>query len=305
VTLRACVALVIPFTLGCSRVHDAWRFFVSECPAAGPVAETKLGLHLEPVDLHRYYEEVRANAHGFEIHELVRIPADGTTYPVYRIGPIGGSTTRRVLVLAGVHGNEIAASLAAPEILRDVRDRPGDYAACELHLVAPADPVGLAHQSRYNAQGCDINRDFEAFQTPEARTIRDVFARVSPTIVVALHEGPQDGFYVIGTRSAAPDLPEEVAKSVSATGVALSTNSFVGTRLANAGYDHEGVVKTFLKRLIGLHTLGAFAEHRGVGTLTTESPWSSTDVPARVRGHVAAVRAVCGRERTSTRTDPR
>jgi hypothetical protein len=48
-----------------------------------------------------------------------------------------------------------------------------------------------------------------------------------------------------------------------------------------------------MKQLIRLQSLGAFANEHNVGTLTTESPWSSRDLASRVEAHVAVVRAVC------------
>jgi hypothetical protein len=288
-----CLVLAASTLVGCTQGHDAWRFFVRHCPADGPVREERLAIHLERIEIPRYYSDLRLASEGFPSHELVRIPARDGALPIYQVGPFGGSPSNRILVVAGVHGNEIASALAAPRILEDARDHPANYEGCEVHLIAPANPVGLSHQSRYNAQGCDINRDFGAFQTPEARAIRAAFDRVSPVLVVALHEGPQDGFYLIATSTTPPSLPKAVIDSLRSTGVVLSTSSFLDTRLRDPGYEHEGRAKTFMKQLIRLQSLGAFAYEHNVGTLTTESPWSSRDLASRVEAHVAVVRAVC------------
>ena len=292
-----CFVLAAFAPIACTRLHDAWRFFATHCPADGPVREARLAIHLEPVDLPRYYSDLRSAAEGLPVHELARVPARDDLLPVYHVGPVGPSSSYRILVVAGVHGNEIAASLAAPRILEDARHHPADYEGCDVHLIAPANPVGLVSQSRYNAQGCDINRDFGAFQTPEARAIRTAFDHVSPDLVVALHEGPQDGFYLIATTATPPSLPKAVIDAVRSQGVVLSSTTFLGTRLRDAGYEHEGRAKTLLKRLIRLQSLGAFAQRYNVGTLTTESPWSSADVASRIQAQVAAVRAVCAEGR--------
>jgi hypothetical protein len=52
----------------------------------------------------------------------------------------------------------------------------------------------------------------------------------------------------------------------------------------------EGSLTTFMKRLIRLDSLGAYAQARGVGTLTTESPWDSPE-PRRPRARARCCRA--------------
>jgi hypothetical protein len=239
-----------------------------------------------------YYLRLNEVAGGLGIRELARVNDGDTEWPIYHVGPIGPAGTRRVLIIAGMHGNEIAASLAAVEILRDFKANPGSYGAVEMHLVAPANPVGLAHQSRYNAAGCDINRDFGRFGTREAQAVRDVFDAVRPALLISLHEGPQRGFFVIGTASAPPQLAEAVAKAVATQGIALATKNFLGLSLRSSGFETEGGFKSALKRLIALGSLGTYADQRNVGTLTTESPWSEEDIGLRIRAQVAAVQAV-------------
>jgi hypothetical protein len=181
---------------GCASLGDFRRFFLTRCPATGPASEDRFDIHLEPVDMSAYYARLHDAAGGpLGIREVVRVNDGGVGWPIYHIGPIGRPGSKRVLIIAGIHGNEIAAPLAAVEILRDVKVNPELYGLVEIHLVAPANPVGLAHQSRYNAAGCDLNRDFGQFGTEEARAVRDVFEAVRPALLVSLHEGPQAGFF--------------------------------------------------------------------------------------------------------------
>jgi hypothetical protein len=276
---------------GCASLGDFRRFFLTRCPATGPVREHRFDVHVEPVDMSAYYARLHEAAGGLGIREVARVNDGCVEWPIYHVGPLGPPGTKRVLIIAGIHGNEIAASLAAVEILRDFRANREMYGPVEIHLVAPANPVGLAHQSRYNAAGCDLNRDFGQFGTAEARAIRDVFAAVRPALLISLHEGPQDGFFVIGTASAPPQLAGAVAKAVATQGIVLATRNFLGLPLRKRGFETEGGFKSALKRLIGLGSLGTYADQRDVGTLTTESPWSGGDIALRIRAQVAAVRA--------------
>lgn len=115
---------------------------------------------------------------------------------------------------------------------------------------------------------------------------------VRPELLISLHEGPQRGFFVIGTASAPPQLAEAVANALAAEGIALATSNFLGLPLRSHGFETEGWFKSAIKRLIGLGSLGTYADGRNVGTLTTESPWGDRDLGLRVRAQVAAVRAV-------------
>jgi hypothetical protein len=74
--------------------------------------------------------------------------------------------------------------------------------------------------------------------------------------------------------------------------------------LGVAGADDEGWAMTWLKRVMRLGSLGTWGERRGVGTLTTESPWASTDLDGRVRAHVLACRAAARRLGADARARP-
>ena len=145
--------------------------------------------------------------------------------------------------------------------------------------------------ARYNAHGCDINRDFAAFETIEARAIRDVIEETSPDLILSLHEGPHDGFFVIATRSTPSLLAIAVATALQSSGVELATHSNLGSRLSVPGVMEEGWVITGAKSLFRIRSLGAYAHQRSTPLLTTEGPWSASDVDSRIQAQVLAVRA--------------
>lgn len=291
--LRAGV-LVLLVLASCGPARRFSRRFLTACPADGPVPETEFVLYLEPVGMDAYYAALAEAAAGFPQREVARVPAAERALPIAHYGPMGTVGGRRLLVVAGVHGNEIAGALAAPRILADLHHHPDAYEGTEVHVIAPANPVGLAQLSRYNAAGCDVNRDFRHFQTPEAAAIRSVMQAVAPELLVSLHEGPQDGFFVIATHSVPPEIAEATARAVGAAGVPLAVKSFLGAAIATAGLEREGRLVTLVKRILRIDSLGAYAQRRGIGTLTTESPWRSTDLERRVAGHLIAVRAAAG-----------
>lgn len=279
-------------TAACTQLRQLKRFFLTRCPEDGPHREQEFDIHLEPVDVDRYYHDLSTAAAGMAARPVTNVDYKGETYAVHDVGPIGAEGATSIVVLAGVHGNEIAGALAAPAILQDVRSRRDDYRGVRIHVVAPVNPVGLRYGSRYNADGCDINRDFREFGTAEARVIRDVLMEAKPHLILSLHEGPHDGFFVIATRS----MPEEVARaaaaSIPADVMPLATENNFGWTLGTPGVMREGWFVTGAKTLFRIDSLGAYGEERGVPVLTTEGPWSSRDVSARVQAQVLAVRGV-------------
>ena len=77
----------------------------------------------------------------------------GVDYPILSIRRRGSSGAPGVLVVAGIHGNETAGLLAVPAILDLLEtDRP-EFRSSDVTVVAPANPVGVVHGSRYNGSG--------------------------------------------------------------------------------------------------------------------------------------------------------
>jgi murein peptide amidase A len=71
-----------------------------------------------------------------------------------------GTGSRRILLLAGVHGNEFGTPVAEA-FLRYVRAHPSVVpSGTQLDVVARANPDGYAKRRRTNAHNVDINRNF-------------------------------------------------------------------------------------------------------------------------------------------------
>ena len=289
--LAAALLMTVTLILGCTQVRQFSRFYLTRCPEDGPTPEQEFDIFLSPVDLSGYLERLRGAARGFSLRAIAEVPHTDRSWPIYHARRPGLSSDKRLLVVAGIHGNEVAGALAAPDILSDVLAHPEIYGGLDFHLIAPANPVGLMHGARYNAQGCDINRDFSAFETIEARAIRDVIEETNPDFILSLHEGPHGGFFVIATRSTPATFATAVATALQSSGVDLATHSHLGSRLSVPGVMKEGWVITGAKWLFRIRSLGAYAHQRSTPLLTTEGPWGASDVDSRVRAQVLAVRA--------------
>lgn len=255
-----------------------------------PARETALGIVPLDLDLDAYVREVRGYADRFAITTLGEIGYGGVTYPVLEVrAPREGA--KKLLVLAGVHGNEHAGILAVPAILERWRD-----AGVDLTIITPVNPVGAAHLSRYNGEGYDINRDFVRFDTPEARLVGEVFERLRPDFVVSLHEGPQDATFMFANRAVDPALAGRLLEAMEAGGVTLATTDYFGRTLEPAGYAPLGPIGYGLSwiwaRTLGMMATGMYADARRVPELTLESSWRLPSREARVRAHVELVLAL-------------
>ena len=287
------IALLMAVTLmsGCTKLRQFDRFFLSECAEDGPNPEEEFDIALPPVDLLDYLERLRDAAGGFSLRTIAEVPYRDGLWPIYLASQRELNVGKRLLVVAGVHGNEVAAALAAPSILSDVRAHPEVYGGLNFYLIAPANPIGLIHGARYNAQGCDINRDFSSFGTVEARAIREVIDETRPDLILSLHEGPHDGFFVIATRSTPSLFAEAIAAELQSSGIELATHSNLGSRLSAPGVMEEGWFITGAKTVFRIASLGAYAHQSSTPFLTTEGPWGESDIDYRVRAQILAVRA--------------
>ena len=288
------VALVGGFGPGCARLKLAPRY-LSRCPAEGPEPTSDLGIRPIPLDLAAYYTELADYADDFEVTEVARIPdptagaAAAVDYPILVLRTPDRGAPKRMLIVAGVHGNEAAGLLAVPRILDLLAERRPAHADWAVTILTPANPVGVAHSSRYNAEGCDINRDFQDSQTLEARVLQELIVSERPDLIVSLHEGAQDGFMLVVTSMGSEASGRAVVEAVREGEIEISDSHFLGFALGTPGLSKEGRFYDWLKAVSRHYTLGLYASRRGIGTYTTESDWATLDLGQRVRPHVIVV----------------
>ena len=87
----------------------------------------------------------------------------------------------RVLVVGCIHGNE-CAGMAVVAALR--RAHPQE----DLWLVPTLNPDGLAHGTRGNADGVDLNRAFPGSHEPEVRAAVALIRRIRPAVTIWFHQ---------------------------------------------------------------------------------------------------------------------
>lgn len=264
------------------------KYFLNRRPASGPTRQTDFDIYLEPVDYGEYLSALQVRATSSTA--IATVTYEGSQYDVLQLD-INPDAKNHLLVFAGVHGNEFAASLSVIDLLDDTKQRPGSYASCHIRIITPLNPVGLVHQSRFNESGHDINRDFKDFTTIGGRLQRKVIEDFEPDFLITLHEGPQDGFFLIAESTVPRNLQSKLIAALKSENIRLATKSFLRIGITT-GYWRKTPAIYMLQKLLGIHTLGRFTRPRQIPQLTTETPWKSHDVTARRIPHVITVRTV-------------
>ncbi|MFY0407874.1 M14 family zinc carboxypeptidase, partial [Solicola sp. PLA-1-18] len=125
----------------------------------------------------------------------------------WRLGDPSAKT--KVLVFSAMHGDEVAPRT----ILRNLRDG-SDIANVDLWVVPVVNPDAVARDSRYNARGVDVNRNFPVAwkkrkhagsrpaSQPETRALMKLTNRVDPDYVINFHQ-PLYGIDTTDSRSPA------------------------------------------------------------------------------------------------------
>jgi hypothetical protein len=268
------------------RVHDH------------PAPESKLGVQLLPFDGAAYARALRRERKlPFEIEELALLRYRDRAHPMHLVtSRVAREPRRRLLVLAGVHGNEHAGTLAIPELLDALE--PDELAAVELRIVTPVNPVGSAEGSRYNADGFDINRDFLRFETEEARMVRRVFDAARPDLVLSLHEGPHAATFLFANRLVARDAALAILSALQSGGTDLAERDYFHRHLDPPGYAPMSRAMWLLSllwaRTLGMMATATWAHDRGVPEITLETSWRCPDGASRIAAHVTTIRAALG-----------
>jgi hypothetical protein len=151
--------------------------------------------------LRRLAQAVRAipNARLIPIGEAVH---DGRRYPLYAVTlAVGHRRSRRPLRVclgAGIHGDEPAGVEAALRWLEAIPATGRRLPASELVIFPCLNPSGYERNSRSNADGVDLNRQYKNPRAPvEVRAVRRTLGNRRFDLSVEFHEDVDSaGFYL-------------------------------------------------------------------------------------------------------------
>jgi len=123
---------------------------------------------------------------------------------------------RRIYVSAGIHGDEPAGPLA---MLRLLGERWFAGSAADWTICPALNPDGLRTGTRENANGIDLNRDYQNRISKEVAAHAEwLLSRATPELFLSLHEDWEtDGFYFyeINLGEDRPALAEAILRETS------------------------------------------------------------------------------------------
>lgn len=112
-----------------------------------------------------------------------------------------GSGSDAVFLLAGIHGNEPAGIPIAQRLITYLQENTAILDDRKIIIMPIANPDGFISDQRYNANGVDLNRNFEAanrinnktngpkgLSEPESRAIKKIIKKYNPNRIISLHE---------------------------------------------------------------------------------------------------------------------
>jgi len=195
----------------------------------------------------------------------------------------------RIYLSAGIHGDEPAGPLAILRLLRE-----GDlFAAGHDWTLCPAlNPQGLRAGTRENAQGIDLNRDYQRRASAEAAAHAAwLLDRPPPGLFLSLHEDWETTgfyFYEINLHDDQPARARSILAAASAAVPIEAVMKIDGHTVREAGWIHHAAEAD----LPDEWPEAIFLAKNGCPlSFTFETPSTAAALDARVAAHVAAVRA--------------
>lgn len=224
-----------------------------------------------------------ARRRGYAVHVIETV----ASYPISRLTRSAaqtGSPRFRLYLSSGIHGDEPAGPLAIQKLIAEDL-LPRDIDICVLPLI---NPTGFQAQTRENAQGRDLNRDFRNPSYPETRAVRAFIDSQPPfDLSISLHEDWESfGFYMYAL---APIPNETISRKIlgevekigpveQATVIdgSAAVNGLISLPETFSVEDHEDWPETF--------SLYSRFQHPH---FTMETP-SSNSIEQRISMHIAA-----------------
>lgn len=145
--------------------------------------------------------------------EIGRVNAPGFDAPIWRVAyrPFKEGL-KRVLLIAGLHGNETAGVDYVLTLVEQLGSAPGSAAGCDMDILPMVNPWGWVHDRPLTTEGIDIVDDFNRFDSHEARVLRRFLREKHYDLVLDLREDSQaKGFYL---RRYGADSPQASTRAV-------------------------------------------------------------------------------------------
>jgi len=247
---------------------------------------------MKPTALREYAPLVkRVRSAVSEVREvslcLHEITAAGRTYDLMRI-ILGRGAPRRVLLSAGIHGDELAGVDALCEWL-ETRAYVKFLQRWDITMLPCINPWGYEYGTRENSDGLDLNREFHSSHPPQEVLFVQSVLQQRFDLSLELHaDEDSPGYYLYETVQPGADIGHRVLERIR-TSMPVNLDATIDGKSADGGVIAR-------PRTPGNHTWWPMARYgfaRGIPcSLTLEAGQSTRRV--RVQAHLQAIEAALG-----------
>ena len=276
-----------------------------------------------------------------------RLQADAKQSPLVRVMSLGKSAggtrqlwlvriadpqtdpeqTKRILILCRQHGDEPASTEALLRLVHSVATGGdptlrAELAHVTLYVVPMVNPDGAGANTRRNANGADLNRDWGRFTQPETWKVAAAVKQISPALIVDAHnwdgsdeynadclEVPREMETVSGR--AAHTWQRQAISDLAASGYAVHPTAWgdgADPHLAHRWFTHEAIPSVLVETHYGSPTDRADFERReGLYTALVHSlakryssPWTVQESAVTHEAALFSMPIVKGTGRQST-----
>ena len=140
----------------------------------------------------------KADSAGFRTRVLGEVEGEGERIPILSLSKKIKGKAPRILISAGIHGDEPAGPHAILSLLESFPAEWPEFGCCHVEIVPLINPTGFDLRQRNNQAGVDLNRAFGSPDPPaEIRWLMNDYRRRSIDLFVDLHEDVDTpGFYL-------------------------------------------------------------------------------------------------------------
>jgi hypothetical protein len=125
----------------------------------------------------------------FIVNEIGTVKYSGYSYKMYKITyNQSNENNKRYLIISGIHGNEKAPVYAINDFILTLDLQKNILKNTTIDFIYILNPYGFEHDSRYNGNGQDLNRDFIKFESNEIQIFMNSIKETQYTGVYDFHE---------------------------------------------------------------------------------------------------------------------
>ena len=164
---------------------------------------------------------------------LHEVTAAGRTYEVMRV-VLGTGAPRRVLLSAGIHGDELAGVEALCEWL-ETRAYVKFLQRWDITMLPCINPWGYEYGTRENGEGHDLNREFNSAHPPEEVLFVQSVVQQRFDLSLELHvDQDSTGYYLYETSLPGADIGHRIFERTH-TSMPVNLNTTIDGKSANGG----------------------------------------------------------------------